>query len=67
MYYVTCYCRVLHNANYSNELLSVRSKEAHNRVINAIEKAETAANQSREAADQTLKVTSSILDQHLNV
>ncbi|KAF0042389.1 hypothetical protein F2P81_005921 [Scophthalmus maximus] len=47
--------QVLHNANYSNELLSVRSKEAHNRVINAIEKAETAANQSREAADQTLK------------
>lgn len=52
-----CYCRVLHNATNSTDLLSARGMGAHNNIIHTIEKAEMAANQSREAADQALQVT----------
>ncbi len=52
-----CYYRVLHNATNSTDLLGVKGIGAHNIIINAIEKAEMAANQSRGAAEQALKVT----------
>ncbi|XP_051232166.1 laminin subunit alpha-3 isoform X2 [Dicentrarchus labrax] len=44
--------QVLHN---STDLLSVLGIGAYNSIITSIEKAEMAANQSREAADQALK------------
>ncbi|XP_018525874.2 laminin subunit alpha-3 [Lates calcarifer] len=45
----------LHNATNSTGLLSVQGIGAYNCLINAIEKAEMAANQSREDADQAIK------------
>uniref|UniRef100_A0A671UKA7 Laminin, alpha 3 n=1 Tax=Sparus aurata TaxID=8175 RepID=A0A671UKA7_SPAAU len=47
--------QVLHNATNSTDLLSARGMGAHNNIIHTIEKAEMAANQSREAADQALQ------------
>lgn len=55
------YFRVLHNATNNTDLLSVLGKGAHNNIINAIERAAMAANQSREAADGALKVTKVLL------
>lgn len=52
-----CYYRVLHNASNGVDLLSALGMGPDNNSINDIEKAEMAANQSREAADRTLKVT----------
>ncbi|XP_044054261.1 laminin subunit alpha-3 isoform X2 [Siniperca chuatsi] len=46
--------QVLHNATNSTELLSVLGIGAYYSIINGIEKAEMAANQSRVAADQAL-------------
>lgn len=57
MHHAICYCRLLHNGTNSTDLLSDLGIGAYNSIINAIEKAEMAANQSREAADQALKVT----------
>lgn len=56
-----CYCRVLQNATNSSDLLSVLGIGAYNSIINALEEAEMAANESREAADEALKVTSVLL------
>lgn len=65
-----CCCRVVHNTTSGTELLSMLGIGDYNSIINAIEKAEMAANQSREAADEALKVThgpSNMLDDHPNV
>lgn len=48
-----CYCRMLHNTTNGIELLNLLGMGADNNIINAID----IANQSREAADQALKVT----------
>lgn len=51
---------MLHDATNSTGLLSVLGVQGvgtYNSIINAIEKADMAANQSRVAADQALKVT----------
>lgn len=56
IHHAICYCRVLHNATNSTDLPSVLGIGAHNSIINAIEKAEMAENESREAAEQALKV-----------
>lgn len=52
-----CFCRALHNTTNSIQLLKVLGIGAD--IINAIDiaKANLAANQSKEAADQALKVT----------
>ncbi|XP_036969506.1 laminin subunit alpha-3 isoform X3 [Acanthopagrus latus] len=47
--------RVLHNATNSSDLLSALGMRAHNNILHTTEKAEMAANQSREAADQALQ------------
>ncbi|XP_073332501.1 laminin subunit alpha-3 [Pagrus major] len=47
--------QALHHAVNSTDLLSALGTGAHNNIINTIEKAEMAANQSREAADQALQ------------
>lgn len=52
-----CCLRVLHNVVNNTDLLSNPGIGADDNIIGAIEKAEMAANQSREAADQTLRVT----------
>ena len=57
MHNAVCYCRVLHNATNSTDLLSALGMGAHNNIVHTIEKAEMAANQSREAAHQALQVT----------
>ncbi|XP_071343066.1 laminin subunit alpha-3 isoform X2 [Trachinotus anak] len=46
--------QALHNATKSTEVLSVLLTGAYNSIINAIEEAELAANQSREAAGRAL-------------
>lgn len=61
IHHAICYCRLLHNATNSTGMLSVLGTGATNSIINAIEKAEMAANQSRVAADQALKVTQVLL------
>ncbi|XP_074492138.1 laminin subunit alpha-3 isoform X2 [Sebastes fasciatus] len=47
--------QVLQNATNSSDLLSVLGIGAYNSIINALEEAEMAANESREAADEALK------------
>nr|XP_033477951.1 laminin subunit alpha-3 [Epinephelus lanceolatus] len=47
--------QVLHNSTNSTDLHSVLSVGAYNNIIKAIEEAEMAANQSREAVDQASK------------
>ncbi|XP_070688258.1 laminin subunit alpha-3 [Pempheris klunzingeri] len=47
--------QVLHDATNSTDPLSVLGTGAYNSIINTTEKAQMAANQSIEAADQTLK------------
>ncbi|XP_039983754.1 laminin subunit alpha-3 isoform X2 [Xiphias gladius] len=47
--------QVVHNTTSGTELLSMLGIGDYNSIINAIEKAEMAANQSREAADEALK------------
>ena len=56
--------RVLQNATNSNELLGVPSQGFFIGIIKTIQKAEIAANQSREAADEALKVTLLLLILH---
>lgn len=60
-HHAVCYCRVFHNATNSTELLSELGTGVYNSILNAVEKAELAANQSREAADEALKVTQTLL------
>lgn len=65
-----CYCRVFLNATSMTDLLSGLGIGAYNSFIDDIEKVKMAANESRLAADQALKVTwvlLFILDEHLNV
>lgn len=52
IYHPVCYCRLLHDAINSTQLHT----GTHNNILNAIEKADMAANESREAADRALKV-----------
>ncbi|XP_039668362.1 laminin subunit alpha-3 [Perca fluviatilis] len=52
---VTAELQVVHNATNSTELLSVLGIGVYDSIRNAVEKAESAANQSREAADEALK------------
>ncbi|XP_031724153.1 laminin subunit alpha-3 [Anarrhichthys ocellatus] len=47
--------QMLRNATSSTDLLSVPGKGAYNRILNGVEKAAMAANQSREDADEALK------------
>ncbi|XP_067453634.1 laminin subunit alpha-3 [Thunnus thynnus] len=47
--------QVLHNATNSTDLHSFLGTGAYNSIINALEKAEMAANQSSEASEQALK------------
>ncbi|XP_075943399.1 laminin subunit alpha-3 [Anarhichas minor] len=47
--------QMLRNATSSTDLLSVPGKGAYNRILNRVEKAAMAANQSREDADEALK------------
>ncbi|XP_054875241.1 laminin subunit alpha-3 isoform X3 [Amphiprion ocellaris] len=49
--------QVLHNATNSSELLNAVGIGAYNSITNAIEKAEVAANQSRDTADGALEDT----------
>lgn len=52
------YHSVLRNVANNTDLLSNPGIGADDNILGALEKAEMAANQSREAADQTLRVTS---------
>ena len=56
--------RVLQNATNSNELPGVPSEGFFIGIIKTIQKAEIAANQSREAAEEALKVTLLLLILH---
>lgn len=55
-----CY-RALHTATNGTSLVSLLGIGAYDSIIKAVEMAEKAANESKRAADQTLKVTSGLL------